>query len=160
MAKILSSLFIPIYLSWVVNQTLENLYWFLTLIAKRAVFEVFFTYLCLKVSSAVDSIHPEECSMTTTYVHYRVILCQKKKTKKQKGISQRDTLHCTQLIEKKNYMQLNTNSIHFFVAQTEIENPALFYWAGCLLQDVRCIWFEHDASSIQVSVTNFTPRLV
>lgn len=101
MAKILSSLFIPIYLSWVVNQTLENLYWFLTLIAKRAVFEVFFTYLCLKVSSAVDSIHPEECSMTTTYVHYRVILCQKKKKKKHKGISQRDTLHCTQLIEKK-----------------------------------------------------------
>lgn len=62
--------------------------------------------------------------MTTTYVHYRVILCQKKK---HKGISQRDTLHCTQLIEKKNYMQLNTNSIHFSVAQTEIENPALFY---------------------------------
>lgn len=65
--------------------------------------------------------------MTTTYVHYRVILCQKKKKKKQKEISQRDTLNCTQLIEKKNYMQLNTNSIHFFVAQTEIENPALFY---------------------------------
>ena len=103
MAKILSSLFIPIYLSWVVNQTLENLYWFLTLIAKRAVFEVFFTYLCLKVSSAVDSIHPEECSMTTTYVHYRVILCQKKKKKKKKGNSQRDTLHCTQMIEKKLY---------------------------------------------------------
>lgn len=86
MAKILSSLFIPIYLSWVVNQTLENLYWFLTLIAKRAVFEVFFTYLCLKVSSAVDSIHPEECSMTTTYVHYRVILCQKKKKKSIRGL--------------------------------------------------------------------------
>ena len=103
MAKILSSLFIPIYLSWVVNQTLENLYWFLTLIAKRAVFEVFFTYLCLKVSSAVDSIHPEECSMTTTYVHYRVILCQKKKKKKKKGKSQRDTLNCTQMIEKKLY---------------------------------------------------------
>lgn len=159
MAKILSSLFIPIYLSWVVNQTLENLYWFLTLIAKRAVFEFFFTYLCLKVSSAADSIHPEECSMTTTYVHYRVILCQKKKKKKAEGDSERHpTLYPTDW--KNNYMQLNTNSIHFFVAQTEIENPALFYWAGCLLQDVWCIWFEHDASSIQVSVTNFTPRLV
>ena len=159
MAKILSSLFIPIYLSWVVNQTLENLYWFLTLIAKRAVFEVFFTYLCLKVSSAVDSIHPEECSMTTTYVHYRVILCKKKKKKSRRGLV-RETPYIVPNWLKKNYMQLNTNSIHFFVAQTEIENPALFYWAGCLLQDVWCIWFEHDASSIQVSVTNFTPTLV
>lgn len=72
-------------------------------------------------------LHPSRGMLDDYYLCYRVILCQKKKKKKQKGISQRDTLHCTQLIEKKNYMQLNTNSIHFFVAQTEIENPALFY---------------------------------
>ena len=102
MAKILSSLFIPIYLSWVVNQTLENLYWFLTLIAKRAVFWIFF-YLSMPESFFCGRLHPSRGMFD--YYYLCSLSCNtlptKKKKKKQKGISQRDTLHCTQLIEKK-----------------------------------------------------------
>ena len=101
MAKILSSLFIPIYLSWVVNQTLENLYWFLTLIAKRAVFEFFF-YLSMPESFFCGRLHPSRGMFDDYYLcSLSCNTLPKKKKKKQKGISQRDTLHCIQLIEKK-----------------------------------------------------------
>ena len=138
MAKILSSLFIPIYLSWVVNQTLENLYWFLTLIAKRAVFEFFFTYLCLKVSSAADSIHPEECSMTTTYVHYRVILCQKKKKKKSRRGLVRETPYIVSNWLKKKLYAIEYKQYSFFRGSNWNWKPStiLLSWlpfARCLM---------------------------
>lgn len=104
MAKILSSLFIPIYLSWVVNQTLENLYWFLTLIAKRAVFWIFF-YLSMPESFFCGRLHPSRgmfddyylCSLSCN------TLPKKKKKKSRRGLVRETPYIVPNWLKKKLY---------------------------------------------------------